>query len=169
MSSADIISRWGDKLSQKLQEKIAKVYDTTTDDLSEQRSDYTQKLQRPAGSHTVPHQDYYDQQLLIQLQEAFGVPGGITTYVDESGQVKEAPGWLSDYTQNDAYMGSRYASHLRDDINIRRDLFRVTEAYWRSFKRVGYLRYQSPTGIIAEEIVTDDLLEDFLKENNIKK
>ena len=169
MSASDIISRYGEKLSQKIQEKISKVYDNTTDEESEARNDYTQKLQRPAGSHTVPHQDYYDQQLQIQLQEAFGVPGGLTTYVGEDGLVKEAPAWLSDYSTNEAYMGSRYASQLRDDIEVRRDLFRVTEAYFRSFKRVGYLRYQSPTGIVVEEMVTDDLLKDFIKENNIRQ
>jgi hypothetical protein len=169
MSASEIISRWGEKLSLKIQEQLGKVYDNTKGQDGGQKSDFTTKLQRPVGSDTVPHQDYYDQQLTLQLQEAFGVPAGMSTYIDESGQVKTAPDWLSGYTTNEAFFGSRYAQNLRNDIEVRRDLFRVTEAYFRSYKRVGYLRYQSPTGIIAEELVTDDLLKDFIKENNIKQ
>lgn len=170
LSASDVLTRWGDKLSHNLQEKIGKVYDHTTEGGADEKVDISKLgTKRAAGSDTVPDQDYYNRNLTVQLQDAFGVPAGISTYVDENGETKQAPDWLSDYSDNENFFGSQYAGVLRDDIEVRRDLFRVTEAYWRSFKRIGYLRYQSPSGVSVEEIVTDDILEDFLKDNNIRK
>ena len=170
MSASDILTRYGDKLSHNLQEKIGKVFDHTTEAGAKEKSTISQLgKKRGIGSATVPDSQFYDRAITIQLQEAFGVPAGISTYTDANGNVKQAPDWLTDYSDNEQYFGSEYAALLRDDIEVRRDLFRVTEAYWRSFKRVGYLRYLSPSGISVEEIITDDILNEFLIENSIKK
>lgn len=169
MSASDILSRYGDKLSLKLQEKIGKVFDSSTQDASGTTGDYTNLNKRPVGSATVPHQDYFDHQLNIQMQDTFGVPIAESTFMGSDGQQHTAPDWLSDYSGNASYFGTNMASKLREDIDVRRDLFKVTEAYWRSWKRMGYLRYRSHSGAVVEELVTDDLLKDFIKENEIKK
>ena len=168
MSASEILSRFGGKLPFNLQEKIGKVFDSDAEGQGGERGDYTNLNKRPVGAASVPHQDYFDHQLNIQFQEAFDTPLGESTYVDDNGQERTAPDWLSDYATNESYFGSNTAGYLRDDIEVRRDTFRVTEAYFRSWKRIGYLRYKSPSGIIAEEMITDDILKDFLKENNIK-
>ena len=169
LSASDLLSRYGEKLSHNLQKKIGKVFDHTTESGSGITGDYTNLNKRPVGSATVPHQDYFDHQLHLQLQDAFDTPLGVSTYIDKDGTEQSAPDWLSDYSTNQSYFGTNIAERLRDDIDVRRDLFKLTEAYWRSFKRVGYLRYESLSGVVVEELVTDDLLNDFIKENEIKK
>lgn len=169
MSGSDIITRYGDKLSLKLQEKIGKVYDNSTDSVGSHTADYTTMSKRPVDSVSVPHEGYMDHQLNVQLQDAFGVPAGESTYVDDNGEVVTSPDWLSDYRSNEGFLGNNASTLLRDDIDVRRDSFRLTEAYFRSFKRMGYLRYRTPSGVVAEEMVTDDILGDFLKENEIRK
>lgn len=169
MSAADILSRWGSKLTLREQQKLGKVFDNTEYGSAGEKGDYTNLQKRPVGSVKVPHEQYFDHQIQLQLQEAFDTPLGETTITDENGQTHEIPSWLSDYSNHDNYFGTRVAEELRDDINVRRDLFRVTEAYWRSFKRIGYIRYRSEEGIVMEDMLTDDLLPGFLKENGIKK
>jgi len=168
MSSTEILSRFGGKLPFNIQEILGKTFDSDTEGGSGEYGDYTNLNKRPVGAAQVPHRDYFDHQINIQLQEAFDTPIAESTWIDENGQTRTAPDWLSDYSNNESYFGSNIASTLRDDINVRRDTFRVTEAYWKSWKRVGYLRYRTPAGIIAEEMVTDDLLRDFIKDNEIK-
>lgn len=170
LSASEVLVRYGNRLSHDLQQQIGKVFDNTSEEGISKKTNITNLAgQRAVGNHIVPDRDYYARDLTIELQEAFGVPAGISTYTNEAGQTVHAPDWLSDYSTNDNYFGPRYAAILRDDISIRRDLFRVTEAYFRSFKRIGYLRYLSTSGVVVEEIVDDTLLKDFLKENNIKK
>lgn len=170
LSASDVLVRYGDKLSANLQERIGKTFDHTTESSGDEKTGINKLAgQRAVGWNQVPDAEYTDRNLTLQLQEAFGVPAGISTYTDANGQQQTAPDWLSDYSDNTNYFGSKYAGLLRDDINVRSDLFRVTEAYWRSFKRIGYVRYRSPAGIMVEEIVTDDILQDFIKENDIKK
>lgn len=168
MSTTEILSRFGGKLPFNIQEKLGKVFDSDTDGSSGEKGDYTNLNKRAVGAGQVPHRDYFDHNMQIQLQEAFNTPIAESTYIDKDGNERTAPDWLSDYANNESYFGSNTASILRDDIDIRRDTFRVTEAYFKSWKRIGYLRYESPSGIIAEEMITDDILKDFIKDNEIK-
>lgn len=168
MSSTEILSRYGGKLPFNIQEKLGKVFDSDTEGGSGEKGDITNMNKRPVGAAQVPHKDYFDHQINVQIQEAFDTPIAESTYIDENGVERTAPDWLSDYSNNESYFGSATASYLRDDIDVRRDTFRVTEAYWKSWKRVGYLRYRTPAGIVAEEMITDDLLRDFIRENDIK-
>lgn len=171
MSASEILARYGSKLPHHIQKKISGTFDHTTEDGSTPNKEGISSLakKRPIGAAIVPDQQYFDRDITVQMQEALGIPLGVSTYENENGEVVQAPDWLSDYSKHESYFGSRYAASLRDDIYVRNDLFRVTEAYFRSFKQVGYLRYKSPSGITVEEIVTDDLLNDFIKEHNIKK
>lgn len=43
------------------------------------------------------------------------------------------------------------------------------ECYWVSYKRIGYLRYYDEVGIEHSEIVTEDLLKDFIRSKGIKE
>jgi len=169
MSGSDILSRFGSELPLKLQEKIGNTFSEGTENSVGSFGDITRLDKRAVGQGQVPHVDYLDHQMNVQLQEAFGVPGGVSTYKDKDGNDVESPDWLSTYDNNQTYLGGQTARLLRDDIDVRTDLFRVTEAYFRSRKRMGYLRYRTPSGIVAEELVDDTLLREFLKENSIKK
>jgi hypothetical protein len=80
----------------------------------------------------------------------------------------EVPSWLSP-NFNTNYSAYRYSTVFRDDINVRTDLLQVTEAYFRSWKRMWLLNYTTEDGIPDTTIVSDELLPEFIKENNIKK
>lgn len=168
MSASEIISRHGSKLPIAIQQRISKTFDSSTEGSVSEKGDYTTLDKRPVGAGSVPHKDYLDHQLHIQLQAAFEKPIAETTYVDSDGNTQTAPDWLSSYATNENYFGSNTAKYLRDDIDVRKDTFRVTEAYFKSMKRISYLRYETPSGVVAEEMLTDDLLKDFLKENDIR-
>jgi hypothetical protein len=71
--------------------------------------------------------------------------------------------------QNQNHLGYRYSSLQREDIVVRKDLLQVTEAYWRSWKRMWFLNYETEQGYTDTAIVTDDILPEFIKENGIKK
>ena len=55
------------------------------------------------------------------------------------------------------------------DEHVRSDLYQVTESYWVSPAQVYVITYQTETGLVTTEMVTDELLQDFLQENGIKK
>ena len=170
LSASDIIQRYGDKLSTKLQERLAEVYDYGTETETRNTSfKHTNVNKRPVGETLAPFDGYYDYDLTLQMQDAFDTPLGETTYVDEEGNQKTAPTWLPDFRNDNHYGTALYARYMREDISVRRDLLRVTEAYWRGWQRIAILNYETPEGYMATEIVTDDLLADFLKENEIKK
>ena len=65
------------------------------------------------------------------------------------------------------YFNSPFSTSGNDIINPR--LYRAVEAYWVSMKPIYLVTYQTETGLVTQEIVTDELLKDFLKENGIKK
>ena len=172
MTASEILTKWGSKLPFNIQNELGKVFDSSVEGETGKTQDFTgtgRGLKRPVGALRVPHQDYLNHKLNVQLQEAFNKPLGESTYIGENGEVNSIPDWLSDYSSHESFFGSNVSAYLRDDIDVRRDTFRVTEAYFKSWKRVAYIRYKSPSGIISEDIVTDNLLTDFIKENNIKK
>lgn len=172
MSASEILTRWGSKLPYNIQKKLGSTFDNGVDGKVGSSHDFTgsgKGLKRPVGSLQVPHENYLDHKLNVQLQEAFSTPLGETTVTDKEGNTHKVPEWLSDYSNHEAFFGSSTAAYLRDDIEVRKDTFRVTEAYFKSWKRIAFIRYKTPSGIITEDTVTDDLLSDFLRENNIKK
>lgn len=112
---------------------------------------------------TVPFRQYYDYDLGLQIQDALDIPMGETIVGEE-----KIPSWLSPF-QNQNYLGYSFSQNTRDDINVRTDVLQVTEAYWRSWKRMWFLNYTDKNGRGTSEIVTDDLLPEFIEEHGIKK
>lgn len=122
----------------------------------------------------VPHKDYHKLEFIKDLEDTTGIPFGERTYKSKTGDNVTVPVYMSDYTQpfnTHGGLGSLMyiAKQLNDDILLRDDLIPVIEAYWVSYKKVGYLTYTNPeTGGIEQEIVTDDVLPEMLKELGIK-
>ena len=57
-----------------------------------------------------------------------------------------------------------------NDYENRYDMIRVVEAYWVSYKRIGFLTMKkSDTQQLVTEIVTDEILKDIINEYQIKK
>lgn len=122
-------------------------------------------------THIVPHQNYYDYNFLKSIQEEFGVPVAETTFIGKDGSKNTVPSFLPDRFSggNNHRHSHLVAQSLRTDMNIRTDLLQVTEAYWVSYDKIGYITFEDDKGIMVQEIVTDELLKDFLKENNISQ
>lgn len=116
---------------------------------------------------TIPFHNFYNYDLGLQIQNALDIPMGEVLMDTPNGQ-ERVPNWLSPM-QNQNHLGYRYSEYQRDDITVRKDLLQVTEGYWRSWKRMWFLNYTTEQGYEDTAIVTDDILPEFIKDNNIKK
>jgi len=116
---------------------------------------------------TIPFHNYYNYDLGLQIQDALDIPMGEVLVDTPNGQ-ERVPNWLSPM-QNQNHLGYKYSGYQRDDITVRKDLLQVTEGYWRSWKRMWFLNYTTEQGYEDTAIVTDDILPEFIKDNNIKK
>ena len=167
LSAAELIQRHGHKIPKNIQDKL---YGFSIEGASPEGVTFKNSLEAHFGeTQIVPYKSYYQRDLAHTAQGAFGVPMGTEYRGDGKGGYEGRPAWLED---NDRYgaIGNKFASYLRDDIQVRNDLYQVTEAYWRGAKMVGLLTIENE---ITEEPyqveVEEGLLKDFLKENNIKQ
>lgn len=170
ISASDIIKRFSHLLSpdeiKKLNKKFESVGNANADHKIQSWKDMMNNNMF-GQVQTIPFYNHYDYDLGLQLQNALDVPMGEVIMDTPDGQ-QRIPNWLAPL-QNNNYLGYRYSMMQRDDIYVRKDLLQVTEAYWRSWKKMWFLNYTTEQGYADTAIVTDDLLADFVKENNIKK
>lgn len=166
MSISQILQRYGHQMNTKEQEMIGNYWNQTDD-----KSDYSNSGKNFIDNVfprqlVTPFHNYTDHQLNLQMEEALGVPLGRT--MDNDGNVSE--NWMP-REENDyqPFHAGNYSSYLREDIDVRQDTIRVMECYWRSMKRIGVLIYENELGSMEVEMTTDDLLPEFLTENEIKK
>ena len=119
---------------------------------------------------TVPFSGFYDYNFSLALQDDLGIPMGVQTIMNKDGSTSERERFLP-RIQGDYYnRNSGYARLLRDDgFSTRKDLCQVTEVYFRAYDKLGWLTYIDEDGFPITEKVTEDILGDFLKENDIKQ
>lgn len=167
LSPSDIINLCGHRLSATQQEKLSNYFKR---DYEGAGSNSINSIldHNFAKTHITPFKNFYDHELLKQYESALGQPLGERTITNQNGEQEVFTDWLPDYQQND-FLGNAFASYMRDDIEVRKDLLQVTEGYFRAYRRIGLLTYEDRYGTVMQEVVTDDLLEDFVKEYNIKK
>lgn len=117
-------------------------------------------------THIVPHKQYYDYEFMLDIQDEFGIPVGQRQVMDKEGNTETLATFLP---SSNGIAGSQESlvHKLRDDLVLRTDLLQVTEAYWMSYRKIGYINYLTSSGALTQDIVTDELISDFLKENNI--
>lgn len=169
-SPSQIINRYGHLLTKTQKEKLVGkgVYNYYTDANTNGEFSFMKALESNFGeTHIVPHKQHYDYEFMLGLQNEFGVPLGEKTIMKKDGTEAKVPVYFPDTFAHTSR--NRYANELRTDIRVGEDLVQVTEAYWVSYKKIGYLTYITETGRLTQDIVTDDVLLDFLKENNIKQ
>ena len=117
-------------------------------------------------NEVAPFKGYNDYQSIVAAEDWTGEPMGVMRTYDENGEVKEKPAFLP-RIGGDMY--NPFTADMISNVPIRSDLYRVTEAYWVSYKQVFCVTYITETGMVQQEIVTDELFGEFLKENGIKK
>lgn len=172
MSISDILNRFGHKMTLSEQNKISNYWGQRDNYTSYDGGMYAErpvsKSVSPADAvfpkqEVVPFHNYKDHLISLQLEDALGVPGGET--LDDEGNVVKR---YLPREENDYIEFPNHAKYLRDDIDVRSDLIRVTEGYWRSFRQIAVLIYENELGQLSVEVVSDELLKDFLEDNDIK-
>ncbi len=117
----------------------------------------------------VPFDNYIDYNFYLGLQDELGIPMGNMSVFNPDGTETQVDRYLPRMQNHNSGSYSFYANVVRDDFDHRRDLCQVTEVYFIAYDLYGFLTYEDPdTGLVKTAEVTEDILPQFLKENNIK-
>jgi len=167
MSPSKFLNRFGDKIDEDTQKRLMGYYNQNQSGGYSGGASVNQVIQNNFGQvQQLPFAGFHDYELGLQFQDTFGVPMGESTVVVD-GQQKVVPSWYSPLARGGGFLSQNTMSELRSDIDLRSDTLQVTESYWRSYKRVGILNYINEDGYMDQVFTTDDLLPEFLKENEI--
>ena len=167
MSPSKFLNRFGDRIDEDTQKRLMGYYNQNQSGGYSGGASVNQVIQNNFGQvQQLPFAGFHDYELGLQFQDTFGVPMGESTVVVD-GQQKVVPSWYSPLARGGGFLSQNTMSELRSDIDLRSDTLQVTESYWRSYKRVGILNYINEDGYMDQVFTTDDLLPEFLKENEI--
>lgn len=109
---------------------------------------------------------YHDYESIVAAEDYYGVPMGEYHTFGPDGEEHTQPRFLPRFHPF-GYFNSDMSNGKRYEIDSR--LFRVMEGYWVSMKPVFLITYMTETGMVDQELVTDELLPEFLEKNGIKK
>lgn len=118
---------------------------------------------------TVPFKGYNSYNFMVGLEDQLGVPMGIETVFNKDGSQDTRERYLPRMPKAQQGIYNALASLLRTDFVHRKDLCQVTEVYFKSYDLWGYLTYENENGRVITEEVTEEILPQFLKDNNIKE
>lgn len=166
-SSNSLIQKYGAYLSEKELLRISKKGYYPNENFSSFENSWNTVVGNNfTKRYDVPFKDYFNYLDSYSIQQYTGLPMGEIQSGEHTGQYRYIPPPpQSSWTSN----AQRYINSLRRDFLIRSDLFQVTEAYWVSQKRMGWLRYVDSNGIPINTWVTDDISKEFLEEYDIKE
>lgn len=170
-TASQVIARWGQFITAKEKQKLIGGYeDFTGSNFNMHTGGYT-SLTKAASmgmmyeNRVIPWKGYYDYASIKGFEDYTGIPQGVYTSYDDQGNPHRQPRFLPNFERG-SYQNRAW---MLTEENIRDDMYQVTEAYWVSPQQVYIIKYQSESGLISQEIVTDELLQDFLRENGISK
>lgn len=169
----DLIARYGHKLTAKEKQQIMGGEDNyygggyvNEDDRYGWKSGGKSPLIPQYKNDRVPWKGFRDYQSITNAEDHFGIPFGEEHRFTSEGEEVVTPRFMPRFHPF-GYFG-QYPDVERG-YSIDRHLFRVMEGYWVSMKAIYLITYQTESGMITQEIVTDELLRDFLEQNGIKK
>lgn len=167
----DIIVRWGHLLTAKEKQELIGGAEYFGGSYYNSSSGSYSNLTKQASvgmlyeNKIIPWKGYNDYASIKAYEDFYGIPQGVYTGYDKDGNEYHKMRFLPNMEYSNYH---NIAQSLTDD-NVRSDLYQVTESYFVSPMQVYVITYQSETGLVSTEIVTDELLQDFLQENGIKK
>lgn len=150
-SANEIIVKWGSKLTHSQKRDITRSKYYSQQKNSTREPSLQTWVQRGGGEiQMLPHKNYYEYENAKFFQDNLGVDLGVSD-------------WFGENINTDTHF-------LGADSEIQtRGLIRVTEAYWVGYQQIGRITtIDKDTGELVTEIVTDDILKDYLEENGIK-
>lgn len=117
---------------------------------------------------THPFKGYEQYANALDLQKIYNMPMGYRPVISSDGTIENVPYAIPDYVHrhNADFIGN--ALFLDSNTVPRTDLCQVTECYFRAYDLWGYLTYENELGGIETVEVDEDILPEFIKENNIK-
>lgn len=173
MSPSSLISRYGQLITAKQKQQLIGGDEDWEGHWDLGSNDQDNKPRKPSllkwfRNEQIPFEGYYDYKSIKAAENITGQPMGEVHFVDSEGNERVMPRYMPDLQFNPS--GNQY-DLLRDMYgdDIRTGLLQVMEAYWVSWQKVLLITYESESGLILQQLVTDDILPEFLKENNITK
>jgi hypothetical protein len=171
-SITDIIAKFGHLMTSRQQEIIGNYWGTKGDykkDGSSLTGGVTSESGLPfATNYIVPFENYFDHQVNTQMEDYLGSPLAKTTHTDANGVSYEERHWMPRAGSFDTGTARNYAQYYRNDIQVTNSQIEYMETYWTSFEKTGILIYKNELGVVDIKQVTEDLMGEFIQENNIK-
>ena len=169
---SEVIRRWGHEIDSKKQKELLGGNESWKSFVGD--GYYSGNIEQSIKSNfnkqvTVPFSNYHDYNFYLGLQEELDMPMGVQTIFNSDGSTTDKERFLPSLVGSNHGRYSYYAQIMRDDFRQRLDLCQTTEVYFRAYEYWGYLTYEDETGRIHTEEVTEDILPQFIKENNIKQ
>jgi hypothetical protein len=171
MAPSSIVNKFGHLMKEKDIRTLLNSFDYQSSNLNSNSPKNPKAIMEEnftADSELIPHEDYYDRQSSVELQSALGVPLGEETFFDSQGNQQTRDAWIPNYNNTDTGTFN-ITKYLRRDIEVREDTIRVTQAYWRSWDKIGLLYRENESGISTLDWVTDELDQEFLEVFDINK
>ena len=156
MSLSDTLATYGHLMTTTQQEKVGNFWGQDTK--SKGGSDPT------ISSYVVPFENYFDHQRNVQMEDALGAPLAQTK--NEDGTVTRH--WMPRADAGGIGNPSNILKNTRTDIKVSNDLIDVLQVYWTSYKRIAILIYRNEVGALTIKTTTEELVKEFIVENNIK-
>lgn len=173
LTPAEVIRRWGPHIKTDDQRKLLAGNPDWKSFIGygEASGSINQAISSNFNKPTwVPFDGVHDYNFYLNIQDTFGVPMGESTWFNADGSETKSDRFLPRYAKHMAYgYHNIYANVLRDDFVHRTDLCEVTEVYFIAEDLYGLLKYETESGRIETVDVTEDILPEFLKDNNIKQ
>lgn len=170
-SSAQVISKYGNLLTKEQKEQILNTGEKSGGyDYSDSPISIENAIKTNFGrTEIVPFEQYHDYNFMLNIQDTFGVPMAKRTIYHKDGSEETTDAFLPRPMNGNLGTFSNKAFQLSDNQFIRKDLLQVTEAYFVSYNKFALITFEDPeTGRLTQETVTEEILKDFLEENDIK-
>lgn len=170
-TATDIITRWGHLINAKMKQRLIGGYDDYVGSYSGDNYGGGVSMTKQASmgmmyqNQVIPFKGYHDYASIKAFDDYVGMPSGMYHGFDSSGNEYTRERFLP----NMGFGGYANRADMLSDTKVRSDMYQVTESYWVSPQQVFMVTYVSETGLVSQEMVTDELLQDFLKENGISK
>lgn len=167
---SDAVKEYGHLMTEK-QQKTLLGGDTTWRSLMDSKYESASpEMAMSSNFHKkewIPYAGYRNARFMERIEDSTGLPMGLGYTQSSDGSWQTFDRFIPRGRQNLNYIFS--ANKIETRFNVRHDLCQITEAYVKVKERIGWLTYEDEMGVPITEMVTEDILPDFLKEYNIKQ